>query len=30
VAEAFEELSKLRRSGSLDIPLRQAIEHGRD
>jgi len=30
VAEAFEELSKLRRGVSLDIPLRQAIEHGRD
>jgi prevent-host-death family protein len=30
VAEAFEELSKLRRGVSLDIPLRQAIEQGRD
>lgn len=30
VAEAFEELSKLRRGVSLDVPLRQAIEQGRD
>jgi hypothetical protein len=30
VAEAFEKLSKLRRGVSLDMPLRQAIEHGRD
>ena len=30
VAEAFDELSKLRRGVSLDIPLRQAIEAGRD
>lgn len=30
VAEAFDELSKLRRGSSLDMPLRQAIELGRD
>ncbi len=30
VAAAFEELSKLRCGVSLEIPLRRAIEHGRD
>jgi len=30
VSEAFAALSKLRCGVSLDVPLRQAIEHGRD
>jgi prevent-host-death family protein len=30
LAEVFDELSKLRRGVSLDIPLRQAIDLGRD
>jgi prevent-host-death family protein len=30
VAHAFDELSQLRRGVNLDVPLRQAIESGRD
>ena len=30
VAEAFDELARLRAGSALDVPLREAIEQGRD
>jgi prevent-host-death family protein len=30
VAEAFDELARLRAGSTLDVPLREAIEQGRD